>query len=72
MPKLSGESMRTIRTALAKPAPGREIKHGWPASGGKTFASEMGSWKWADHLKPSPPKKGPAGDGKVDPRQMRY
>jgi hypothetical protein len=71
MPKNSGESLKTVRLA-PKPQPSRPIKHGWVPSGAKTVANAMGANKRFDAITPSPKKKGPAGDGKVDPRQMRY
>ena len=71
MPKSSGDSMRTVYTK-PRPQPSRPIKHGWVPSGGKTYPSEMGANKRSDALRPSPQKSGPAGEGKVDPRQMRF
>jgi hypothetical protein len=71
MPKASGQSMKTVTRAPAKQA-ARQIKHGWVPSGPKTTPSAMAAAKIAADLKPSPKKRGPAGDGKVDPRQMRY
>jgi hypothetical protein len=69
--KPSGQPMKTVQLK-PKAQAARGIKHGWVQPGGKTEPSAQGAWKWADHLRPSPKKKGPAGDGKVDPRQMRY
>jgi hypothetical protein len=69
--KASGQSMKTIRTT-PRPQPSREIKHGFGTPvGPKVEPNAMGAPKQADRLRPSSQKK-PSGDGKVDPRQMRY
>ena len=63
--KLSGESMRTIRTA-PKPQPSRPILHGFGTPvGPKVLPNAMGAPKSADRLKSSP------GGGKPKP-QMVY
>ena len=71
MPKLSGESMRTIRTAPPKLAP-RPILHGFGTPPGpKVLPNAQGAPMWADRLKASP-KGAPKSDGSIDPRQMRF
>jgi hypothetical protein len=64
MPKLSGESMRTIHKA-PKAAPSRPILHGFGTPvGPKVLPNAQGASKRYDNLKTSP--------GKIDPRQQRY
>jgi hypothetical protein len=71
MPKSSGESMKTVRTA-PRPSPSRAIKHQVPPTGPKTTPSAMGAAKIAADLKPSPKPKLGSGSGKIDARQMRF
>ena len=69
MPKLSGESMRTIRTAPPKLAP-RPILHGFGTPPGpKVLPNAQGAPMWADRLKASPKRTSPAG-GKMKPQMV--
>jgi hypothetical protein len=69
MPKNSGENMKPVRLA-PKPQPSRPILHGWaPPVGPKVEPGSMAAPKQADRLKPSSPKKSPAG-GKMKPQMV--
>jgi len=70
MPKASGQSMKTVRTA-PKPQPGRAISHQPLPSGPKLEPNAMGAPKIAADLKPSSKKKS-SGDGSIMPKQMVY
>jgi hypothetical protein len=68
MPKLSGESLKTLRLA-PKPQPSRPILHGFGTPVPKTLPSAQGANKRADSLRPSPQRGSPAG-GKPKPQQV--
>jgi hypothetical protein len=68
MPKQSGESMKTVRTA-PKPQPSRAINHQPRPAGPKVLPNAQGAPKRSDALRPSPKRKSPAG-GSLKPQQV--